>query len=371
MPFQSLVVIAAILAGAVLPTPNRPRTERLSRGPAWTSLRNLAIDQPAIVAAKQLRSESKRIAVVCVNAAEQPAVDAMADLIRSGLMLGKNVIVTDMATSERLFSAASETPAIREIALANDIDIVIRVRVDVSDESYVAKLEIVAKQDEASLMLKPISLTNLDAAVLDAAVIARKSLLQKLEAVPELHGDQLDRLPQATMKSMLGFLSAKRMVMSVIATEQKQSRESLCRDALIKVDAVLAASPDFLEAYLLKASCQDELDQTLELKQTLTTAYQKSDPNRQSQLTLLELKGDYARFVLSDASAALEAYLELLNTDPTNLTGLWGMIDILLAGDGASEPDESTIREAAEIAALLIASHPQSGVALAIAAQTK
>lgn len=371
MLYQSLVVVAVILAGAVLPTPSRPRTERLSRGPAWTSLRNLAIDQPAIVAAKRLRSESRRIAVVGVNAAEQPAVDAMTELICSGLMLGTNLIVTDMATSERLFNLANGTPAICEIALTNDIDIVVRVRINIGEIPLVAKLEIISMMSEASSTLNPINLADLDAAVLDAVVIARKSLLQTLEALPESHADQLDRLPQASLKSIINFITAKRMVMSVIAEKNKQSRESLCRDAIVKLDSVLAASPDFLEAYLLKASCQDELDQTLELKQTLTTAYQKSDPNQQNRLTLLELKGDYARFVQSDASSALEAYVELLNTDPTNLTGLWGMIDILLAGDGASEPDESTIREAAEIAALLIASHPQSGVARAIAEQTK
>jgi hypothetical protein len=365
------LVVCILLAGAVLPTPSRPRTERLSRGPAWTTLRSLAIDQPAIVAAKQLRDASKRVAVVGVNPVEQPAVDAMAELIRHGLMLGKNVITVDMATSERLLNAARDPKAIREIALLNDIDIVVRVTIAASNNTDIAQVEIVSRHEETTSMLEPIRLADLDAAVLDASIVARKLVLQELEALPETNNEQLVRLPQATLKSILDFLSAKRTVMSVIAADDKQTRDGLCRAALTKLDTVIDASPDFLEAYLLKASCQDGLEQSLELKRTLTTAYQKSDPSKQNRLTLLELKGDYLRFVKSDASAALEAYLELLSADPANLTGLWSVIDILLTGDETTEPDDATIREAAEMAALLITSHPQSGVALAIVEQMK
>ena len=76
----------------------------------------------------------------------------------------------------------------------------------------------------------------------------------------------------------------------------------------------------------------------------------------------MELKGDYARFVLNDEDEQYARYVEILEIDPTNLTGLWTMIDILLTSPNAAK-DKQTLEFAAGYAAKLIAFHPNSAVA--------
>ncbi|EMI17549.1 hypothetical protein RMSM_05528 [Rhodopirellula maiorica SM1] len=77
------------------------------------------------------------------------------------------------------------------------------------------------------------------------------------------------------------------------------------------------------------------------------------------------MAGDCARFVRSDRTTAIESYSAILDLNPTDLTAMWSLIDTLLSGD----TDQETLAEASELAARLVASHPDSNVARAIQTQ--
>ena len=359
-----VLIITSLINAAVLPSVSRPRTAKLSRGPVWTDFRNLAIDDQTTMKAKQLRTESRRLAVVAIDSQRRPAVEVMAELIRSGLMYGKNLIVTDLTTTTAIFDREQNPQAIRATAKNNGLDLVILLSI-VTDTKTV-QVEVMPTSDEPDMRLESIQLDNLENAVLDAAIELRIILLQRLNASPIQHAKQISIRPQASFAAIEKYLNAKQTIGTVMATKNIQHRQQLCREAIDKVNQVIADAPDFLEAYLLKTSCQDELNEETALRETLTIAVQKYDFNKHDLLTHLELTGDEARFVQSDALRALESYQKLLDVCPGNLTALWAIIDILLAGDGIDKPDKDMIQSASQYAAMIVACHPQSAVAQAI-----
>ena len=362
MIYQSIVMIAVVATTTVIPAPSRPRTKRLSRGPAWTDFRELALDSETIGEAKRSVDKRKRIAVLGRPNGVASA-EVAAELVRPGLRYSQRLIVVDATTTETLFASAKSAADLRETAQKHGVDLVLVVNVDA--ELKQASMT-VYPSNEDTVTIGRAALEDLEGSVIRYAVRARKTFLGNREMMPANNAEQLDRQPKADFAAMTHHIAARRKLAGVIKTEDAVQRLEICREAMASADRAIAESQNFLEAYLIKASCQDELDQKVELQQTLRMAWGKKDPPEHDLLTLLELQGDYARFVQSDIDTAYGAYTQLLGVDPTNLTGLWAMIDILLTPDENTDPDPE---EAAKYAATLVACHPHSGVARAILSQ--
>ncbi len=355
----------SLLSAGVLPAPSRPGTKRLSRGPAWTAnLDKLVVSQDDIREAVEERKQRRRVAVIADPRSAgmaEVAASIAAEVIRSGVRYGNRLIVVDGLTSETLFGLAVDAKQIQEVARKNDVDLVFVIRIDEPGRRMAIRV-VSSKQDE-SKAIEPISLENTNEFVIDQAVKARRTLLAAIAALPTAHDRQLDLRPQADFAAMQHFIQAKRMLASVIDIDDDKDRKIRYQKALESIDDSIKTSPDFLEAYVLKASCYDELGSKKQLQDTLITATQKSNLNKHDLLTRQEVQADNARFVQANGVEAMEAYQGLLEVDPTNLTGLWAIIDILLTGDGKSPADSATIAVAETYAAQLLAFHPQSGVA--------
>ena len=360
-----ILLLVALASLTVIPSPNRPRTKRLSRGPAWTDFRKLAVDPARIEAVKEENKERTRIAVVArqTGQADDPSdADIAAELIRSAMRYSHELIVMDAATTESLFHD-NQVASIRSGLQAGHVDVL--VMVTVSAHPNTLSLEFIRSDPEQSTHLGPINLPASDNPVIDASIRSRAKVLEELGAEVGVNAAQLGRTPHATSVSLKQYIKARRKLRTVVKIDDEQERKNRCKDALKFADLAIDNSPRFLDAYLVKASCHDELDETVELQQTLKIAYKQIDPPEHDELTLLELKGDYARFVLNDVDEQYARYVEILEIDPTNLTGLWTMIDILLTSPDAAK-DKETLEFAARYAAQLIAFHPDSAVARAI-----
>lgn len=364
-------LIFSILVSSGLPMPSRPRTKRLSRGPVWSdALEKLVVTPQALNDAERLRKQRRRIAVVAGLDAAGQAVDSAqvaAELIRSGMRYGDQLIVVHEWTSRPLFETASSGEQIRKIANENAIDLVVVVRVEATQQEL--SLQVFSTSKETLPQVPLIKIADMTEAVVDAALQSRGTLLEAINALPNINRDQLNRRPVASFEAMEHLADAKRMLGSAFKVKNDNQRQSIFKNAAKAADQAIRMSPNFLEAYIVKASCEDELGAKEDVKMTLRTAFQKMNPGQDDLLTRLELRGDFERFARTNRLNALEAYQELLDTDPTNLTGLWAMIDILLTGDGTTPVPDQDIKDAADLAAKLVTFHPQCGVAQQILKQ--
>lgn len=371
MLYQTTVLFAALATIGVLPSTPPPPTDRLSRGPEQVRLQDLRIDSQTMAQAKQLRRRSRRIAVVTPHESEQPSVgnpEVVAEIIRTGLLYGDKLIVIDEPVSRQLFSTGSDTAAIREAAAQHDVDMVVLVQLDASREKVLLKL-LLPSSDFASEP-DPIAVENRDEAVVGAAVSAREPVLRAVGAFPTQHADQLRPGPKADLPSIKQHIEATQLYHKAAASAETSEAAQRYTEAIEAADRAIEASPAYLSAHLVKASCQYKLGRMEELRRTLTSAYQKIDPTAHDRLVRLELQGDYARLVEAHPVEALEAYLQILETDPDNLIGLWSTIHVLLGGEG-SQGDGETIAKASELAAQLVVFHPQTAVAEAIGRQDR
>ena len=220
-------------------------------------------------------------------------------------------------------------------------------------------------EDDSALEPTVLSFDDTANAIITEAMKTRTNVMKTFDALPEKSRDVVESAPNASIAAVKLWASGTQQLRNVATIQDPAKRKEVCKKILSTADQALADSPGFLEAYLLKASCFDELGDDERLKQTLSDAYAKRDPKRDSPLTIDELAGDYARFVRSDPATAIDSYLAILDQNPTDLTALWSLIDILLSGD----TDKETLTEASALAARLVASHPDSNVAEAIQTQ--
>lgn len=360
MHLPSALFLVAATATAFLPPIPVPSTKELSRGPAWTKgLEQLAVTEASLEQVRAIRKERSRVAVVAVSSEKGVGTHShiAAELIRSGLRYSNGLILVDAASSDVLFAAAADDGARRKVAEESDIDGI--VIVDVTSDK---KLNIQVTLKDAKSKLDSVALSDLDADLKKAAVDARSSVIKKLNA--SVNADaSIERSPKASVKAIGTFLLAREKVASAIALKNQAARGKMYEEALQILDETLAASPTYVEAYILKASCHDELLQKESVVEALKTAKDQVDSSRDELLTIQELEGDYLRFVNKSAFKAYKAYESMVDADPSNLVGLWSMIDVLLTGNGKDKPNGRSINMASELATQIVAYHPNSLVA--------
>ncbi len=364
MLFHQLLVAATIASTMITPSvsPSRPRTARLSRGPAWTDFRSLAMSEDAKANAQEMLAGKKRIAVVVLSASQDPssAVSVFGTLVREGMRFSEQLVLVDTTTTDRLFADADTVDAARSVAKKHHIDLIV-----CCQRRTPAEIEMVLVKDDSPLEPTVISLDDTNKSVIGAAMKSRTHVMKTFDALPTAHQDAIELAPNGSLAAVKLWCRGTQQLRSVVTIQDPTKRKKICQAILSTADQALAESPNFIEAYLLKASCFDELGDEERLNQTLRDAYSKRNPKRDSPLTILELEGDYARFVDQDLLAAMEAYDKILTQNPTDLTALWSLIDVALSSD----TDKETIAMASEWAARLVASHPDSNVAEAIQTQ--
>ena len=175
------IVLAFVAIASVLPSSNKPRTKRISRGPAWTDFRKLAVDPAKIEAAKHDAIVRTRIAVVAkqTGQANEPSnADVAAELIRSGLRYSNGLIVMDAATTETLFNA-NQDQKIRDCLQAGHVGVIVLISVNAEPKKTLS-VEFIRKDPHPSTTLEPIQLGAEDDALIDASIQSRTTVLEKL-----------------------------------------------------------------------------------------------------------------------------------------------------------------------------------------------
>ncbi|GAA5509581.1 hypothetical protein [Novipirellula caenicola] len=364
MFFHQLLIAAMIASTMITPSvsPSRPRTARLSRGPVWTDFRSLAMSEEAQRSAKEILDDKKRIAVVVLASSQDPSSDVsvFVTLVREGMRFSEQLVLVDTHTTDRLFADCTTVDAARSVAKKHEIELLV-----CCQSREPSAIEMVLVQNDAAADPTVVSIDDTDDAVISAAMKTRTKVMNTFNALPAKNRNAIESAPNASLTAIKQWASAAEQLRNVVTIQDAAKRKEICQDILSTTDQAIADSPGFLEAYLLKASCYDELGDEQRLKQTLSDAYAKRDPRRDSPLTIDELTGDYARFVRSDLLTARESYLAILDQNPTDLTALWSLIDILLSDD----TDKESLANTSELAALLVTSHPDSNIATAIQTQ--
>lgn len=363
--FKILALVAVIVSTGVLPAPPRPRAKRLSRGPVWTNFQKLKLDSESVAAARESAKSLRRVAVVpVVVSTDQPIdnSDIVAEVIRQGIGYGDRLIVVSQCRVDS-DSVGDELIAETVDEMGNNgWDIVVFVH----HEPGALQISI-TDANRATANLPKLKLKPTDS-VVSVAVKSRSVVLAHLEAMP--NGERKRQIgiePQARIPAFKNYLEAKHRLDESVLQLKPELRFVAYEEAIKSLQNAITDSPSFLEAAILKASCEDELDREQDLKLTLTRAFQAIDPAiAQDAMSVAELKADYGRFVNREPETALLEYQRLLELNPTSLTGLWAMIDILLTGDGTSEMDKETLEMSADYAAKIVSLYPKSSVAKAI-----
>ena len=365
MFFHSLLLFVAVASTAVTPSISRtrPRTARLSRGPAWTDFRSLAVGSDAKVEAEEFAKSKIRAAVVTVATGDEKKsdVDAVAFLMRQGFGLSQETILVDASTTDRWFADAADADAIARIAAEKNLQLLVTCQ---SNKDNVI-LKLLKLTDGGTQVMKEAMLPNNDSQIIDSTLKLRAGWVPSLGKVKSQAF--LGRKSNNSIETLTGLSKASQLLRNAANIDDTTERKAICDSVLHQIDSVISADPNLLEAYLVKASCLDELGEEQQLKLTLAKAFSLRNPSVHSPLTVAELEGDYARFVQSDPVAAMEAYGEILAINESNLVGLWSLIDLLLSD--SEEADDETLAEAATLAARLVQCHPGSSVAEAIVKQ--
>lgn len=358
--------IALVAVAAVIPTSSRPRTKRLSRGPAFTqNLDQMKIDQEDLRDAEKLRTQYRRVSILATNAEDSELRDVAgvaADVIATGLSYGTDLIVVDDLSNERVFGSSDDRSQWNDAAKSHGIDLL--VLVEIQSEPKRLQVEIVpAASDVTVQTVAPIPLDDLSDEVVTAAVKARSQTLAELSSSAGKHVAQLDRMPQGNLEALKHLRSARQTLARAVLIDDDQQREKVVRQSLEHAEKALEASPRLLEASIVKATCLDELNEKEQVEATLRGGRRVLDRSQHDLLAQMELMADYARFVRTDPIESLESYDEMLQVSPTSLTGLWAMIDILLTGDGTAPIAPADMDLAEKYGAMIVALHPDCGVA--------
>ena len=363
MTVLKLFVCAIIL---ILPpvNPKRPDTSRLSRGPVWTSFQSLKLDAKQVAKATLDARQRKRIAIVAHDAdGKQNESLVYAMLLASELSYHPKLLVTDFMTSRQIFAECTTVEACALAALKYEIDKVVWC----SQQGNVLRAEILDRSSSDA----PLSLADLNTQQSWLADVPqrRSELLDRLGLDSRSRALQVQSLPSQNIEALTGLARANVEAAALAVLTDIGAQKAGCVRAIEVLDAAIKNDPNLIEAYILKASCQDELGLEGKVKQTLRDAFSKRNSAKLDPLANLELEADYSRFCLNDIDAALERYSKMAEIDSANLRANWGLVDIILTGNGTTRPGPEDISEAAKFAAILISHHPQSGVAQAIHAQ--
>jgi tetratricopeptide (TPR) repeat protein len=157
-----------------------------------------------------------------------------------------------------------------------------------------------------------------------------------------------------------------RLLYQVAATSPDSMLE-LSEKALKHAEAAVQTDPNYLQAYILKASCLWNLDRMADVETCLRAARIKSDPASVDELTRLELDGDYATFVERNFDRAIESYKKILEIDAGHVRALWSLTGLYTGNYGAADAGIDDAEVAAQYAARLVAAHPDSPMAIPFA----
>ena len=363
---KSTLILVAIATAAIIPASSKPRTKRLSRGPAFTTnLERLNVRPADLEAARKLREQFRRVVVLALSedVDDEGISNAhiVAELLHRGLRYGKGLILVDPLSRHQVFDTLVDTTQRVEAARKNDIDTIVLVRV--SGQPLELRIDIVSVANGNTQPGEALFIKDESASLIAAAVKARRSTLDRLQSSAGPHGEQLDRLPLGEIDALKHLFSAQRTIAKAVLEDADDKRAKTLNDALEKADLAIASSTKLLEAYVLKATCHDELGNKRDVIDTLRRGRRQLNPRKHDLLTQQELLADYARFVTNRDEDSKELYENLLKTEPTSLTGMWAVIDILLTGNGRSPIDDEQVKLANEYAAKVIVLHSTSGVA--------
>ncbi len=360
MSFFKLLVCVSLVF--ILPpvNPKRPDTARLSRGPVWTSFQSLKLNANEIKEAREQASKRQRIAIVPQDAdGSQGEVTAYAMLLASELYYHPKLLVTDFMTSRQIFA---DCKTLEDCSLAAG-------KVGIDKVVWCSKVtnglqaKIVSRNSSVVVGLADLSLEN---AWLASVPQRRSELLDRLGLDSRSRAQQVQLLPSTSVAALIGLARANVETAALAVLTDSEAQKAGCQKALAILEDAIENDPNLIEAYILKASCQDELGLVADVQKTLRDAFSRRNAAKIDPLANLELQADYSRFCLNNMETALEHYSSMAELDPANLRANWGIVDIILTGNGTTKPGTEDLNEAAKFAAILLSYHPQSGVAQAI-----
>ena len=361
MPLVKLLVCLSFVF--ILPpvNPKRPDTARLSRGPVWTSFQSLKLNANEVKEAREQASKRQRIAVVPHEVdGNQGEVTAYAMLLASELSYHPKLLVTDFMTSRQIFADCKTSEACALAAAKFEIDKVVWC----SKDGNVLQAKIVSRSNASAVM--SLADVSLETAWLASVPQRRIELLDLLGLDSRSRAQQVQSLPSASAAALVGLARANVETAALAVLTDSEAQKAGCQKALAILQDAIKNDPNLIEAYILKASCQDELGLVADVQKTLRDAFSRRNAAKIDPLANLELQADYSRFCLNNMEAALEHYSSMAELDPANLRANWGIVDIILTGNGTTKPGVEDLGEAAKFAAILLSYHPQSGVAQAI-----
>lgn len=363
---QAFRLIVLMLTAWIVPSVSdeRPRTKQQSRGtPVWTDLSQLTKKNLAREANAVEPSQFRSLAVVAAATEDQSSNPALlAAALARGAAFYDDLIALDSATSYRLFSQCkSQEEAVRR-AQAEKINLIVWCQATTSGKELSAQVIDCATGKDAG---KSFTVSTTEPWLAKAFAL-EQPLFQQLSAHSKVAPELRHRPVTEDAAAFANYLKAERQLLSVLDAPSAELRKVAGENSLATVSDSLERDPNFLEAYLLKASCQDELGQSTAMQQTLRDAMARKNPARHNPLTVAELEGDYAHFCTSDLEAAMASYNHILEISPSDLRALWSLVDIYLTGDGASKPLPEDINEASNYAVSILRFHPHSAIAQAL-----
>ncbi|WP_144057657.1 hypothetical protein, partial [Novipirellula maiorica] len=227
MLFHQLLVAATIASTMITPSvsPSRPRTARLSRGPAWTDFRSLATSEEAKNLAKESLEGKKRIAVVAIsesqNTQDSPSdLSVFATLVREGMRFSDQLVLVDTATTDRLFADANTVDAARSVAEQHNIDLIVCCQWRSPSE-----IKLVLSKDDSPLETKVISLPDADSSIIAAAISARTDVMKSFDAFPDNLRNAIELAPNGSLSSIKLWCRGTQQLRRVVTIEDPEQRK--------------------------------------------------------------------------------------------------------------------------------------------------
>jgi tetratricopeptide (TPR) repeat protein len=190
-----------------------------------------------------------------------------------------------------------------------------------------------------------------------------QDLLKQMDSLPgPAKLQEMSRVPTTNFQARTECDSGFALLAQAAASEATEARK-LSEQALQHAEAAVNADPNYVQAYILEASCLWNLERAADLEACLRAARIKSDPAIVDELTRLELEGDYAMFVERDFDKAIENYKRMLDIDAAHSRALLSLAGLYAGDFGAADAGIHDSDRAAEYAARLNAAHPGSSMA--------
>ncbi len=363
---KSILAGLALLCATIVPSVStqRPRTKQQSRGtPIWTDLSKLALSDTAPQDASSV-ARLRTLAFVAPPSSDGRVTDAqlLAATLASGAAYYDQVTALDMHTAQTLFLSCASLEAARQLARDRQIDVLVWCESMPPAKQFQISIEPTKPQ---ATPLPKLTLSA-EGDWLTEAVQLRSRLFESLGTSSKLDKQLGQRVATKRLSASRLWLEGNFALHQVFDTAEPAERKKRIERARSLAAQAIAEDPNFLEAYLLLASCVDELGDSAALKQTLRDAYSRRNPQLHDPLTVHELEADYAHFCSNDLEAAIASYKQILKVCPTDLRGLWSLVDIYLTGDGVNKPLPEDISEASQYARKILMHHPHSAIAQAI-----